>query len=218
LVKLVSPADLDQGGGLVCLPDTDHDLSMGNLDKKCWTTGWGAFYSGVTPLKLNTLIQASVSLVSQDRCGSAYPDAINDSVLCASVDDGGIDACQDDGGAPLVCERNGTWYLEGVKSWDARCTSSNKHGVYVKVRDVLSWLSRNMNTSLTESTQNHSSSVLGTIIYFPIIYFLVCSLHLCACLKWLLLELSCSDRCLRGTKLWERDCEETNFFSETFTT
>ena len=28
----------------------------------------------------------------------------------------------------------------------------------------------------------------------------------CACLKWLLPELSFSDRWSRGTKLWERDC------------
>ena len=28
-----------------------------------------------------------------------------------------------------------------------------------------------------------------------------------ACLKWLLAELSFSDRWSRGTKLWERDCD-----------
>ena len=40
-------------------------------------------------------------------------------------------------------------------------------------------------------------------------FWLSGSLRICiygACLKWLLPELSFSDRWLRGTKLWERDC------------
>ena len=64
LLKLVSPADLDEGVGLVCLPDTDNDLPIDNLDKKCWTTGWGSLYHGGPPP--NALMQASVPLVSNN--------------------------------------------------------------------------------------------------------------------------------------------------------
>ena len=166
LLKLVSPADLDEGVGLVCLPDTDHDLPIDNLDKKCWTTGWGSlYYGGPSP---NALMQASVPLVSKERCDNAYPDRIDDSMLCAGLDEGGIDACQGDSGGPLVCEIDDTWYLEGVTSWGDGCALPSKYGVYAKVRNFISWLSRNMNSPPTESPQNHSSSVIGTNNYFLI--------------------------------------------------
>ena len=166
LLKLVSPADLDEGVGLVCLPDTDHDLAIDNLDKKCWTTGWGSlYYGGPSP---NALMQASVPLVSKERCDNAYPDRIDNSMLCAGLDEGGIDACQGDSGGPLVCEIDGRWHLEGVTSWGDGCALPSKYGVYAKVRNFISWLSRNMNSPPTESPQNHSSSVLGTNNYFLI--------------------------------------------------
>jgi len=162
LLKLVSPAELDEGVGLVCLPDTSHDLPIDNLDKKCWTTGWGTLYSGgPSP---NTLMQASVPLVSKGRCDNAYPDSIDDSMLCAGLDEGGIDACQGDSGGPLVCEFDGTWYLEGVTSWGEGCALPNKYGVYAKVRHFISWLSRNMNAPPTETAQNDSFSALGMTI------------------------------------------------------
>lgn len=157
LLKLLSPADLGDGVELVCLPDTNHELPIDNLEKKCWVTGWGSLYfSGPSP---NTLMQGSVPLVSKERCDNAYPDAIDDSMLCAGLDEGGIDACQGDSGGPLVCEFSGTWYLEGVTSWGEGCAYPNKYGVYAKVRNFLSWISRNMNAPPTESAQNQSSAL-----------------------------------------------------------
>ncbi len=153
LIKLASPAGLGEGVGLVCLPDTGHQLPFDNLNKKCWITGWGSLHSdGPKP---NTLMQASVPLVSKQRCTSAYPGEIDDSMLCAGFDEGGVDACQDDSGGPLVCEFNGTWYLEGVTSWGYGCAEPNKFGVYAKVRNFKSWLSTNM---------MQSSSALGRYI------------------------------------------------------
>ena len=178
LLKLVSPADLGEGTELVCLPDTNHELPIDNLDKKCWTTGWGTLSSGgPSP---NTLMQASIPLVSKGRCDNAYPDAIDDSMLCAGLDEGGIDSCQGDSGGPLVCEFYGTWYLEGVTSWGQGCALPKKYGVYAKVRQFVSWLSRNMNAPPTESPQNQSSSALGknnhllTIAIYSVQVFIRC--------------------------------------------
>jgi len=100
LIKLVSPADLGVGVGLVCLPDTSHQLPLDNINKKCWITGWGTTYSGGP--SANSLMQAEVPLVSQSRCETAYPDQIDDSMLCAGLDVGGVDSCQGDSGGPLV--------------------------------------------------------------------------------------------------------------------
>jgi len=169
LINLASPADLGEGVELVCLPDTNHHLPFDNLNKKCWITGWGTLsFRGSSP---NTLMQASVPLVSKQRCENAYPDQIDDSMLCAGLDEGGVDACQGDSGGPLVCEFNGTWYLEGATSWGNGCASPHLYGVYAKVRNFISWLSRNMNAAPTQSPQNQSSSALGKHNHFLIILF-----------------------------------------------
>ncbi|XP_078364332.1 uncharacterized protein LOC144648698 isoform X1 [Oculina patagonica] len=162
LIKLASPADLGEGVGLVCLPDTVHQLPLDNLNKKCWITGWGTLSSGGS--QPNTLQQASVPLVSKQRCMNVYPGDIDDSMLCAGFDEGGVDTCQGDSGGPLVYEFNGTWYLEGVTSWGYGCAESGYYGVYAKVRNFKSWLSKNMYTVVVPpsvSPPNQSSSALA---------------------------------------------------------
>ncbi|KAL9986065.1 hypothetical protein ACROYT_G000134 [Oculina patagonica] len=161
LIQLASPAYLGKGVGLVCLPDSDHHLPFDNLNKKCWITGWGRLSSGGS--QPNTLQQASVPLVSKQRCTSAFPGYIDDSMLCAGLDEGGVDACQGDSGGPLVCEFNGTWYLEGVTSWGYGCALPNYYGVYAKVRNFKSWLTTKMYAITAPpivSPQNQSSAAL----------------------------------------------------------
>lgn len=70
------------------------------------------------------------------RCLKSYPNGIDDSMLCAGLDKGGVDACQGDSGGPLVCEYNGQWFLERATSWGQGCAGPKKYGVYVKVRSV----------------------------------------------------------------------------------
>lgn len=161
LINLASPADLGVGVGLVCLPDTSHQLPFDNASKKCWITGWGRLSSG-GPFP-NSLMQASVPLVSKQRCINAYPGEIDDTMLCAGLNVGGVDTCQGDSGGPLVCEFNGTWHLEGVTSWGYGCAQAGKYGVYAKVQNLKSWISSNMYHVVppTVSPQNQSSSALG---------------------------------------------------------
>ena len=165
LINLLSPAVLGKGVGLVCLPDTGHHLPFDNLAKKCWITGWGRLSSGGS--QPNRLRQASVPLVSKQRCTSALPGYIDDSMLCAGFDSGGVDTCQGDSGGPLVCEFNGTWYLEGVTSWGFGCAEPNRYGVYAKVRNLKSWLLTNMDLIVAPvvSPQNQSSPSLGELNY-----------------------------------------------------
>ena len=169
LLNLASPANLGKGVGLICLPDTGHHLAFDDANKTCWQTGWGSLSSGSS--QSDTLKQASVPLVSKQRCTNAYPGEIDDSMLCTGFGKGGVGACQGDSGGPLVCGFNGTWYLEGVASRADACAQANKYGVYAKVRRFKSWLSQHIYiyalVQPTVSPQSQSSSALGK--YYRII-------------------------------------------------
>ena len=157
LLSLASPAELGVGVGLVCLPDTIHQLPFDDLNKRCWITGWGHLSSWSS--SPNTLMQASLPLVSKQRCENAYPGEMDDSMLCAGLDEGGIDTCQGDSGGPLVCEFNGKWYLEGVTSWGHGCAEPRHYGVYAKVRALRSWVSTNMYTVVAPSASSQNQSL-----------------------------------------------------------
>ena len=162
LIKLITPANLGVGVGLVCMPDISHAIPFDNINRKCWITGWGTLYSG--GYQPNTLMEAQIPLVSKQRCQSSYPGQIDDTMLCAGLDAGGVDTCQGDSGGPLVCEFNGTWYLEGVTSWGYRCAYARKYGVYAYVRNLKVWISRHIYQVVppTAFPQNQSVFALGT--------------------------------------------------------
>ena len=124
---------------LACLP---HAVSASNDGDKCWITGWGRLASGgATPTLLQ---QVSVPVMSQNRCEKAYPNRIHESMICAGLDQGGIDSCQGDSGRPMVCELGGRYYLHGVTSWGYGCASPGKFGVYAQVKHVQTWLNQEM--------------------------------------------------------------------------
>jgi len=136
LLKLRDSAQLGVGVGLVCLPDLGNALVP---DKRCYITGWGTLASGGSqPLYLQ---EASVPIVSDEQCKSSYgSNNIHESMICAGLDAGGVDACQGDSGGPMVCEFGGKWYLEGATSWGYGCAAPNYYGVYAKVRNMKNWV------------------------------------------------------------------------------
>ncbi|XP_078356255.1 transmembrane protease serine 9-like isoform X2 [Oculina patagonica] len=139
LLKLEKPAQRNRFVNLVCLPHAVAEPSDGT---KCWITGWGRLASGgATPEYLQ---QVQVPVVSRARCDKAYPGKIHDSMVCAGLDQGGIDSCQGDSGGPMVCETGGKFYLHGATSWGYGCASPGKFGVYAKVKNLLPWLNSEM--------------------------------------------------------------------------
>ena len=140
LLKLATPAVPGRGVGTACLPNFAN-FSLEN--KHCWVTGWGHLASGGE--KPNVLIEARIPIISQQRCIQAYPLRIDNGMMCAGVEEGGIDSCQGDSGGPLVCDFNTIWYVEGVVSWGAGCGVPGLFGVYTKVRKFLPWISDKMN-------------------------------------------------------------------------
>lgn len=52
----------------------------------------------------------------------------------------GRDACDGDGGGPLVCEKNKTWYQMGIVSFGIGCGRRNVPGVYTRVSAYTDWI------------------------------------------------------------------------------
>ena len=126
-----------------CLPDSDNALVP---DKRCYITGWGTLASGGS--QPDYLQEASVPIGSEAKCKASYgSDKIHESMICAGLDAGGVDACQGDSGGPMVCEFGGKWYLEGATSWGYGCAAPNYYGVYAKVRNMKSWVEDKMNSN-----------------------------------------------------------------------
>lgn len=148
LLKLDKPAKLGKGVGLVCMPDPGLPLPVDDPNRKCWITGWGRLaFQGASA---KNLMQVDVPLHSNARCKAKfYRSSIDESMLCAGLEEGGVDSCQGDSGGPLVCEYNGKWYLEGATSWGVGCATPGYPGVYAKVRHLLSWVHDTTNGEVT---------------------------------------------------------------------
>ena len=129
-----------------CLP---HQVNEPTDGKRCWITGWGRLSSGGATPEL--LQQVSVPIVSRARCDKAYPNKIHDSMICAGLDQGGIDSCQGDSGGPMVCETGGRYYLHGATSWGYGCAAKGKFGVYAKVKYLMSWITNEMKKNWCKS-------------------------------------------------------------------
>ena len=156
LLKLAKAAGLSKEVGVVCLPDIN--LSLNN--KTCWITGWGTLSSGGS--KPNALMQAKVAVVSKQVCLLAYPNELDDTMLCAGDRFGGVDTCHGDSGGPLVCEFSGRWFLEGVTSWGRECAAPNTYGVYTNVRVFLSWLNAHIKHSIINPCESNRRSVAAS--------------------------------------------------------
>ena len=53
--------------------------------------------------------------------------------MCAGGEEG-LDACEGDGGAPLVCEgASGRWYVVGLVSWGEGCGTPGVPSVYARI-------------------------------------------------------------------------------------
>jgi len=142
LLKLHGDAELKEGVCLVCLPARGTSQATG---KKCTVTGYG--YMGETgPIPLRVR-EARVPIVNDNECVRKI-NTVTEKIFilpASSFCAGGIqghDACQGDGGGPLVCEDSGYHELTGLVSWGFGCGRKDVPGVYVKVSSFIGWINQ----------------------------------------------------------------------------
>ncbi|RWS17092.1 uncharacterized protein B4U79_05994, partial [Dinothrombium tinctorium] len=142
LLKMEFPVELSESICLVCLPARGTNAKAG---KKCTVTGYGyTSESGPIALKVR---EAEVPIVDDQEC-SVKINVVTEklfilptSSFCAGGE-AGNDACQGDGGGPLVCEVDGYYELTGLVSWGFGCGRQNVPGVYVKVSNFIGWINQ----------------------------------------------------------------------------
>ncbi|KAK0090600.1 hypothetical protein PV325_010566 [Microctonus aethiopoides] len=142
LLKLHGQAELKDGVCLVCLPARGVSHTAG---KRCTVTGYGYMgEAGPIPLKVR---EAEIPIVSDAECIRKV-NAVTEKIFilpassfCAGGELGN-DACQGDGGGPLVCQDDGFFELAGLVSWGFGCGRIDVPGVYVKVSAFIGWINQ----------------------------------------------------------------------------
>ncbi|XP_012348284.1 protein masquerade isoform X2 [Apis florea] len=142
LLKLHGQAELKDGVCLVCLPARGVSHTAG---KRCTVTGYGYMgEAGPIPLRVR---EAEIPVVSDAECIRKV-NAVTEKIFilpassfCAGGEQGN-DACQGDGGGPLVCQDDGFYELAGLVSWGFGCGRLDVPGVYVKVSAFIGWINQ----------------------------------------------------------------------------
>ncbi|ESP01376.1 hypothetical protein LOTGIDRAFT_111620, partial [Lottia gigantea] len=149
LVKLKQPAALSDYVNVVCL-DTMGDFPAGS---HCTVAGWGQDTMETPGTKIP--FKAILPIVNSTDCRNKYyslPDydeatslvKIDNSVLCASSENGGKDACWGDSGGPFFCEKDDKWYQVGIVSIGYECGNVEFPGIYTRVSHYKDWIAQTL--------------------------------------------------------------------------
>lgn len=140
VVVLQSAVPLTAGSATpICLPAANRDppaLSTATV------TGFGTT-SADSDSPSTRLLTVDVNILSNAACrakNSVYSGKVVDSMMCASVPQGGKDACKRDSGGPLVADLGGRNSLVGVVSWGQGCAEASYPGVYTRVTSFRAWI------------------------------------------------------------------------------
>ncbi|XP_059057775.1 serine protease 30-like [Achroia grisella] len=124
----------------ICLPDSGDETT----GQWCAVSGWG-YQTESTESFAPVLRAASVPVLDLATCRAnqvlgGRQQAILDSMLCAGILAGGVDACRGDSGGPLACMSSNKWQLHGVVSWGSGCARRSRPGVYTRVASYVDWI------------------------------------------------------------------------------
>lgn len=168
LIRFDSPVEFNSPHiASACLPEP-FDNFVGH---RCWVTGWGKNAFGQQGEYQSVLKEVDLPVVGQPECEQAMRTTrlgpyyqLHQGFLCAGGE-GGKDACEGDGGSPLVCEVGASWKVAGLVSWGIGCGQPGIPGVYANVAHYRHWIDSVVNRYAREtSSSNHIGSILPGII------------------------------------------------------
>lgn len=150
LLVLQSPVNLDEHIGTVCLPYQDQV----SQSPSCFATGWGKDQFGKqgkwsvilksVPLPMVD-VQVCQNELQKTRLSSKF--RLHPTFVCAGGQEG-VDTCQGDGGAPLVCPvgpvQENRYVQSGIVAWGIGCKQQIP-AVYGNVAAFRSWIDSQMN-------------------------------------------------------------------------
>jgi len=142
LLKLDRPARKRQNIDVVCIPEKEDSGDADEDINNCFVTGWGRRTESSDHSVV--LKEISVPMWNHERCNEALQAqfgpgyTLPETALCAGAE--GRDACDGDGGGPLVCGKQGQWYQVGIISFGIGCGRPGVPGVYTKVGAFNSWI------------------------------------------------------------------------------
>ena len=153
LIRMVAPAKLNPGVGVVCLPALagSNVFNADMYGQDATVIGWGRtkfdskgtfdHIGASTPI----IRKVEVPIVSRAACRNRYRAAgINSQHICAG--DENADSCKGDSGGPLLYRSSAAepWILIGVVSFgDTKCGWGDP-GVYANVQHFVGWIKRNL--------------------------------------------------------------------------
>ncbi|OQR73975.1 hypothetical protein BIW11_09389 [Tropilaelaps mercedesae] len=163
LVKVLNPFNVNStslsAACTVCLPGKQGSKSPEPAQAqvqafgRCTVTGYGALQEG-GPVAMRVR-QVELPIVEERACVAQLSSATEKqfklpaSTFCAGGEEGS-DACQGDGGSPMVCDMGGFYELKGLVSWGLGCGRQDVPGVYVKVSSFIGWINQiiSVNTAI----------------------------------------------------------------------
>ncbi|XP_067283479.1 ovochymase-1 [Pseudorasbora parva] len=137
MIRLSVPAQIGLTIFPVCL--TDKDDEMVNEDASaCVTTGWGP-RKATLDLNPEILHMARVKPLSERACKTGWGESFSMKFLLCT-DAAASTSCLGDSGAPLMCAKNGIYYLVGLKTGGSKKCEPQKPDVFSRVSAHYSWI------------------------------------------------------------------------------
>jgi len=141
LLKLDEPLEFNEFVQPLPLAAAGDDPAGGTV---CVNSGWGSISHTSAASMPAKLQYVEMPIVSRPDCIDDYADVngVDDGMVCAGIDEGGISACSGDSGGPLACpDENGDMYLAGIVSWGMiPCGQANRPSVFTSVGFFRDWL------------------------------------------------------------------------------
>ena len=142
-------------------------VSQNTKTKNATIWGWGSLdvtgnhYPDILQkAELDVLVNTECSL----KLGSSF---IGSSMLCAGIENGGIDSCYGDSGGPIIVNDQ----LVGITSWGIDCAHAQYPGAYTRIETFQPWITSIItNTPIKDPNTGGSAFGFGVFFLLPLIF------------------------------------------------